>query len=143
MTNSKHIAGLLGPVLIALSVSEALNLRLLTAEIGPNLVHVVYLNGTLLFVAGLSIVRVHNYWSGSWPVLVTLMGWISMLFGLIRMFAPISGAQLGLDAQRPEENVTAVLALLIVLFTIGIVLTFRAYGASSSPQASRASGIDA
>jgi hypothetical protein len=48
MTNSKRIAGLVGPTLIALSVSEALNLRLLTAEIGPNLVHVIYLNGTLL-----------------------------------------------------------------------------------------------
>jgi hypothetical protein len=127
MTDSRRIAGLLGPTLLALSVSEALNLRHLTSEIGPNLVHLVYLNGTLLFVAGLSIIRVHNYWTGSWPVLVTLMGWFSMLFGLIRMFAPISGAQLGLDVQRPEQNVGAIFALLIVLFAIGIVLTFKAY----------------
>jgi len=127
MTNSKRIAGLLGPTLIALSVSEALNLRLMTAEIGPRLIHLVYLNGTLLFVAGLAIVRVHNYWTGGWPVLVTLTGWISMLGGLIRMFAPVSGAEFGLDVQRPEQTISAVFALLIVLLAIGIVLTFKAY----------------
>jgi hypothetical protein len=135
MTNSKSIAGLLGPTLIALSVSEALNLRLLTAEIGSNVVHVVYLNGTLLFVAGLSIIRVHNYWTGSWPVLVTLTGWFSMLFGLIRMFAPISGAQLGLDVQRPEQNITAIFALLIVLLATGIALTVKAYAREHSKTA--------
>jgi hypothetical protein len=81
----------------------------------------------LLFVAGLSIVRVHNYWTGSWPVLVTLTGWISMLGGLIRMFAPVSGAEFGLDVQRPEHTITAVFALLMALFATGIVLTFKAY----------------
>jgi uncharacterized membrane protein HdeD (DUF308 family) len=125
MTNSQRIAGLLGPILIALSVSEALNLRLLTEQIGPNLVHVIYLNGTLLFVAGLSIVRAHNYWTRRWPVLVTLTGWISMLFGLIRMFAPVSGAELGLDVQRPEQAISVIYAMLIVLLTFGIVLTFK------------------
>jgi NADH:ubiquinone oxidoreductase subunit 6 (subunit J) len=127
MTNSRHIAGLLGPILLALSVSEALNLRLLTAEIGPNLVHVIYLNGTLLFVAGLSIVRAHNYWTSSWSVLVTVTGWISMLFGLIRMFAPVSGAELGLDVQRLQQSISVIYAMLIVLLAIGIVLTFKAY----------------
>jgi hypothetical protein len=127
MTNSKRLAGLIGPALIALSVSVALNLRLLTAEIGQNSIHLIYLNGTLLFVSGLSIVRVHNYWTGSWPVLVTLTGWASMLAGLIRMFAPVSGAMFGLDSQRPEQSIIAVFAFLIVLLAMGIVLTFKAY----------------
>ena len=127
MPNSKRVAGLLGPVLIALSMSEALNLRLLVAEIGPTAIHVVYLNGTLLFIAGLSIVRVHNYWTASWPVLVTVMGWTSMLCGLNRMFAPVSGAEFGLDVRRPEQSIIVIYAMLSVLFAIGIVLTFKAY----------------
>jgi NADH:ubiquinone oxidoreductase subunit 6 (subunit J) len=132
MTNSKRLAGLLGPVLIALSVSEAVNLRLLMAQVGPNVIHVVYLNGTLLFVAGLSIVRVHNYWTTGWPVLVTLTGWIATLFGLIRMFAPVSGAEFGLNVQRPEQSITVIYAMLIVLLAIGIVLTFKAYAREGS-----------
>jgi hypothetical protein len=133
MTDSKRIAGLLGPVLIALSLSEALNLRLLTSEIGPRLVHLVYLNGTLLFVAGVSIIRVHNRWTRSWPVLVTLTGWFSTLLGLVRMFAPLSGAQLGLDVSQPEENFTAIFALLVILLPTGIVLTVKAYPLERRP----------
>ena len=116
MTNSKPIAGLLGPTLIALAITEAMNLRTLASTPAP--VGVVYLNGTLLFVAGLAIVRAHNRWTGGWPVLVTLMGWSAILGGLTRMFAPASA----------KSGATWVYALLSVLLVIGIVLTFKAYG---------------
>jgi len=127
-TNSRHIAGLVGPTLIAISLSEALNLRLMAAEIGPNLVHLVYLNGTLLFVAGLSIVRAHNHWTADWPVLVTLTGWLVMLGGLIRMFAPVS-------AQGAVLHTTALFGVLIILLALGIFLTFQSYvGEGESPK---------
>jgi uncharacterized membrane protein HdeD (DUF308 family) len=119
MTNSKHIAGLIGPTLIALCISEAINLRILATS-NANLPSVVYLNGTLLFVAGLSIARVHNRWRG-WPVLVTLLGWFAILGGLIRMFAPVL-------AQQGVQNTPIVFASLIVLFVLGVFLTFKAYG---------------
>ena len=118
MTNSKSIAGLLGPTLIAISISEWVNLRILWANTSPS---VIYLNGALLFAAGLAIVRAHNRWTGKWPVLVTLIGWFLMLGGLVRMFAPVF-------AQREVENATGVYALLIVLLAVGIFLTFKAYG---------------
>lgn len=121
MSNSKRIAGLLGPTLIALSITEAMNLDIWTTVAGPAFAPVVYLNGTLLFIAGLAIVRAHNRWTGGWPVLVTLVGWFTLILGLIRMIAPAS-------AQRAGENPTALYALLIVLLAIGIFLTFKAYG---------------
>lgn len=119
MTDSKRIAGLLGPTLIALSITEAMHLRFLATFIGPSHGPLVYLNGTLLFVAGLAIVRAHNRWTG-WPVLVTLTGWATMLVGLARMIAPVS-------SQRGAENLTTVFALLFVLLAIGTFLTFKAY----------------
>ena len=69
MTNSKYIAGFIGPTLIALALSEALNLHIWAVNIAP----VTYLNGTLLFIAGLSIIRAHNYWISGWPVIITLV----------------------------------------------------------------------
>jgi hypothetical protein len=126
MTNSKHIAGLIGPTLIALAISEAMNLQIL-ATANANLPSVVYLNGTLLFVAGLSIVRVHNRWTG-WPVLVSLVGWSTILGGIIRMFLPVL-------AQQGVQNTTAVFALLIVLFALGVFLTFKAYSRKDSKTA--------
>jgi arginine exporter protein ArgO len=128
MTNSRRIAGLLGPTLIALALSESMNLDIWTNTPVP----VVYLSGTLLFVAGMSIVRVHNRWTRDWTVLVTLMGWFVILGGLIRMFAPVFAQQ------RTEQHITAVYPLLIVLFAIGIVLTFKAYGREESKTAVQA-----
>ncbi len=114
MAESRHIAGLLGPTLIALAASEVLN---------PNIWENVpatqtYLAGTLWFVAGVSIVRAHNRWTGGWPVLITLMGWFAMLGGLFRMFAPAQSV----------PSASTLLAMQLVLLTIGVYLTFKAYG---------------
>jgi hypothetical protein len=118
VTNSKHIAGLVGPTLIAMTISESkfIQPHLYDTQIAP----LVYLSGTLLFVAGLAIVRVHNLWTGNWTVLVTLIGWFAMFGGLFRMFA--TGIY-----QQGAQNTTALLVLELVLLAVGIVLTFKAY----------------
>ncbi len=119
MTNSKRIAELLGPTLIAMAISEALNAHIWIANIAP----VIYLNGTLLFVAGLSIVRAHNVWIRGWSVIVTLVGWSAILLGLFRMFAPelyLQGVQ--------NTSATMVIGSAMIVCTIGIYLTFKAYG---------------
>jgi surface polysaccharide O-acyltransferase-like enzyme len=118
VANSTQIAGLLGPTLIAISLTESMNIDIFANTSA----HLVYLNGTLLFVAGLAIVRVNNGWTGGWSVLVTLMGWLAILGGLIRMIAPVSAQQ------QTGQRTTAVYTLLIVLLAIGIFLTFKAYG---------------
>ena len=117
MPTSRGIAGLVGPTIIAIALSEWINLRILSANVTPS---VIYLNGSLLFVAGLAIVRAHNRWTGGWPVLVTLTGWFVLVVGLIRMFAPVY-------SQKEAENNTAVYGLLIVLFAIGVFLTLKGY----------------
>jgi cation transport ATPase len=122
MTNSRRLAGLLGPTLIAVAVSEWMNLPLMLSNPAP--VVLIYLNGTLLFVAGLSIVRTHKRWKVGWPVLVTLTGWLAIVGGLFRMFAPAF-------AQQHEQNTTAIRVLLIVLLAVGSFLTFKAYGRAS------------
>lgn len=119
MVDSKRIAGIVGPVLVAIILTENpfVNPHLYDDQIPP----VVYLSGVLLFVAGLFTVRAHNRWSGGWPVLISLLGWLAAALGLVRMAVPhtyISNytAQSGL-----------VLATEAVLLAAGIFLTFKAY----------------
>ena len=85
MATSKRIAGLAGPTVVAMIVSEfpLVQPHLYDTQIPP----VVYLSGVLMFVAGLAIVRVHNRWTRDWTVLVTLTGWLSVALGLFRVFA--------------------------------------------------------
>jgi hypothetical protein len=111
---SKRIAGLVGPTLMALSASEALNYRIWEQNLAP----VTYLDGALLFVGGLSIVRVHNRWARGWPLLTTLAGWSALALGLVRMFAP--------EARQPQRN-AAIDGVLAAMFTSGLVLTCQAY----------------
>jgi hypothetical protein len=128
--DSTRIGGLLGPTLLAVSITEWMNLDVFTAAIGPSFGPHVYLNGTLLFVAGLAIVRAHNYWTRRWPVLITLVGWMAMAGGLSRMIAPVSAQAAG---QRPA----VVYGSLIALLLIGSVLTFESYGRAQSRTGSR------
>jgi hypothetical protein len=114
MESSRDIAGLIGPILMVLSLSESLNFSIWKKVEAP----VVYLNGLLLFTGGLALIRAHNNWSTGWPILITLMGWLSLALGLYRIFFP-NGKQL-------ERNTFSYITL-GTLFMIGFFLTVKAY----------------
>ena len=115
MSNSKRLAGLIGPTIIAITISEMINIHIWAANTAAG----IHLNGGLLFIAGLSIVRIHNQWRG-WPMIVTLVGWVCILLGLFRMFAP----ELQLEGAR---NTTGVIIPTMFVLAFGIFLTFKAY----------------
>jgi len=118
MTNSKQLAGLIGPVVIVMTTSEAVNEHIWINNTAP----VIYLNGTLLFVAALAILRVHNHWVLSWSVLITLVGWFFLLLGLFRVYAP------ALFLQGVQNTATLVRIIPpIILSSIGIFLTYKGY----------------
>jgi hypothetical protein len=114
MEKAIHLAGLIGPILIVLSVSEAVNLRI-WKEMLPS---VVYLNGLLLFIGGLAIVRAYHHWAFDWTAMIPLIGWSAMLTGLYRMFFPASPQ---LDV-RPSTY-----AVLLLLLVMGLILSYKGY----------------
>ena len=120
MRNSKRIASLVGPTIVAMVVSEfpLVQPHLYDAQIPP----VVYLSGVLMFVGGLAIVRAHNHWTPDWTVLITLSGWFFLGLGLFRMFA----ASL---YRRGSANTSATVFMSLegVLLLMGLVMTFKAY----------------
>ena len=120
MPNSKRIAGLLGPTMIAMLVSEfpLVQPHLYDAQIPP----VVYLSGVLMFVGGLAVVRAHNHWALDWTVLVTLSGWFFLVLGLFRMFA--AGRY-----QKASASASSVLFMVLegILLVFALIVTFKAY----------------
>jgi hypothetical protein len=125
MSTSKRIAGLAGPTIVAMIVSEfpLVQPHLYDLQIPP----VVYLSGVLMFVAGLAIVRAHNRWVRDWTALVTLCGWFALLLGLFRMFAA------GLY-QRGSANTSPAVFIVLegALLVCGLVMTFKAYSRAES-----------
>jgi len=91
MPNSKRIAGLVGPTLVAMLVSEypLVQPHLYDAQIPP----VVYLSGVLMFVGGLAIVRAHLYQRGSAgtsPTVLMALEGVLLVLGLIMTFKAYS-----------------------------------------------------
>ena len=121
MATSKQMAGLVGPTIVAMVVSEfpLVQPHLYDAQIPP----VVYLSGTLMFVGGLAIVRAHNRWVRDWTVLVTFSGWFFLILGLFRMFA--AGTY-----QRSSASTSATVFMVLegTLAILGLVMTYKAYG---------------
>lgn len=117
---SRRLGALVGPSLMAIIASEfPLVQPQLYAEQTPP---VVYLSGTLLFVAGLAIARAHNRWVHDWTVLLTLTGWAALGLGLVRMFA--AGAYRASAAQTAPGLLMAIEG---VLFVVGAAITFASY----------------
>jgi len=118
--NSKRIAALVGPTLLAMLVSEfpLVQPHLYDTQIPP----VVYLSGTLMFVGGLAVVRAHHHWARDWTVLVTLTGWFFLALGLFRMFA---AGQYQQGSARTGVPVFMILEGLLVV--PAMVMTFKAY----------------
>ena len=129
MVISKSIAGLIGPTLVAVAAALLLNLGSISAVLEPlsRDPALVLIYGMLLFVAGLAIVRVHNRWAADWSILVTILGWLLIVGGLVRMLFPLRLAAMAGDFAQ-NAGVMAVVAVL--LLAIGAFLSFKAYASS-------------
>jgi hypothetical protein len=108
------LAPILGPVMVVTSTTEWVNLHIWAGQLPV----VTYLNGMLLFTAGLVVLRLHRRWSRSWPAAVTLAGWLILVAGLLRMAFP--------EAPQPRDGLLAT-AVIAFVRGYGIMLTWHGY----------------
>ena len=123
MRRSRTIAGLVGPILVALTLSEMLNGWVWATNVAP----ATYLSGWLWLMGGLTIVKFHNVWVRGWQVGVTVVGWFALLLGSLRMFVPAL-------AERGADDPSTVLVTQLALLAVGLFLTIRAYWPERAPQ---------
>jgi hypothetical protein len=129
MAPTKLIAGLMGPLMLAMGVALLLNRRMfpdMAAQLAQDYA-VIFLSGILALLAGIAIVRVHNVWSGGWPVVVTVLGWSLIVSGLVRMWFPQMAAPL---AQSFRGDDTLLLLAGLIILGLGAFLSFKAYGST-------------
>ncbi|KAJ9137019.1 hypothetical protein NKR19_g8328 [Coniochaeta hoffmannii] len=115
---SNFLARLLGPTAIVLAITEFKNAQIFPSP-DPA---VVYLDGAVLFVSGLAIVLRHNRWHSSWPVLITILGWLSLGLGLSRMIWPA--------AKLDDDQSWVLVVVESLLFMTGVLLSWIGYRGS-------------
>jgi hypothetical protein len=97
------------------------------ALLGNRPVMVVF--AIIALAGGLAIVLAHNIWSGGpLPVLVTLIGWVMLIRGVLFLFLPPEATLHILAAMHFQELFYLYLG---IPFVLGIYLTYLAFTALS------------
>jgi hypothetical protein len=129
MQPAVFIARLLGPTFVAIGLGILANgpfysALILEAVHSPTL---IYFSGLMSLVPGLAILNVHRSWSG-WPVIITIIGWLMVIGGVIRLVLPATTATLATDLY---SHAIALLIAAIVVLVLGAYLSFEGYRARS------------
>jgi hypothetical protein len=90
MERSHFLAKLIGPVFIVGGLGMLFNAAAFRVMFERSLHDhmLIYLTGVLSLPAGLAIVVLHNDWKWRWPVMITVIGWLMVIGGIVRMLAP-------------------------------------------------------
>jgi hypothetical protein len=126
MANSIFLARLIGPVLLAIGIGIFANgqvYRMLADEFLRSRA-LIYLSGLITMTAGLAVVLTHNVWRPDWPVIITILGWLALIGGAVRIIAPQGTERFGRPLLRSKTGPTVVGAVYLAL---GAILCFFGY----------------
>lgn len=126
MERSTFIARLLGPFFLVSGLGMLLNRSVYQVLITEALLSpaLLYLSGLLALSAGLAIVNLHNTWTGGWRVVVTVIGWLMLVGGTIRMLVPQWAMSVGTAVYASSA---AMIVSAVVTLAVGGFLTFKGY----------------
>lgn len=126
MEPAGFIARLTGPLLVVIGVGVLLNEANYAAIIteaahSPTL---IYLSGLLTLPLGLAILNVYRAWAADWRVIVTILGWLLAIGGVIRIVLPQFTATLATTLYSTSAGLTV---FAVVVLVLGGYLSFDGY----------------
>lgn len=126
MLRSIYLAKLIGPVMIAIGLGVMLNGAAFRA-LAEQFLHsyaLIFLAGLMTLVAGLALVLAHNLWVSDWRVIITIVGWLSVIGGFVRVVLPQQVEAIGV---RMFDYPAAPVAGGVFMLVIGAVLSYFGY----------------
>jgi len=126
METSFFLAKLIGPVLIVIGLGllvKQTDFREMATDFLASRA-MIFLSGLLTLVAGLAIVLAHNVWEFNWPVIITILGWLSVGGGVFRILFPDSVQSMGKSMLSKPTMMTVSGAIQILL---GLWLCYIGY----------------
>ena len=126
MDRSLFLARLLGPTFIAIALGMLINLGMYESMIAEGLRPGIlfYLSGLLSLLAGLAIVNLHNTWCMDWRVIITVLGWLMTIGGIVRIVLPQVAITIGSTIYSGRAS-TIVAALIVG--ALGAFLSVKGY----------------
>jgi len=122
------IARIIGPLFAVLGIGMLLNQKLYSDMIGQAVLVpvMIYLYGMLSFTAGVAMLNGYRAWTADWRVIITILGWLMVIAGIIRIVLPAVTAAIALSLYSGSAGMA--IAGVIVL-ALGAFLSFEGYRA--------------
>lgn len=119
------IAKIIGVIYLSFGVGLLFNPQFYKNEIPKLIENTSYLilGGFLAIIIGLLIVDNHNYWVKNWTVVITIIGWIALLKGILLLAFPTLS-----KIYKPlfkSENFYKILGPLVLIF--GLLFTYLGF----------------
>jgi len=126
MPPAVFIARLAGPLFLVAGLGILLNGAVYSAMIAeavrsPTL---IYFSGLTALVPGLAILNVHHAWTADWRVIVTILGWLLVIGGVIRIALPQTTVTL---ADTIYSGAAALPVVAVISLVLGAFLSFEGY----------------
>lgn len=120
------LAKLLGPLFLIVGVGALFNRDYYQKMIAEFLQNpgLYYFSGATGLVVGLAIITHHNIWSADWRSIITVIGWVSIFKGVVRLLAPKAGSGVAISFTSSFWPIGLGIILIIV---VGGVLTYFGY----------------
>lgn len=126
MESSLFIGKVLGLYLIIVCLAMIVRrpaFEILLREAGNNQL-LLFISATIATIIGLLIVVSHNLWVADWRVVITILGWLTLLKGLVRFFFPSVVQQ---ATKFWFENYQYVYIVSIIFLLVGIYLCAHSF----------------
>ncbi|MGB8276483.1 MAG: hypothetical protein WCF20_00880 [Methylovirgula sp.] len=128
MQTSIFIAKLLGPIYVVGGIAFLFKpqaFRVLHQEFIESHV-LMYLAGVLGLLGGLALVLTHNVWVLDWRLVITLIGWVTIIRAIVTIFQPQQIASIG---SKLLEHRGIFFGAAVMTLVIGLVLSYFGYSA--------------
>ena len=130
MQPAVFVARLAGPLFVVIGAGILLNSTVYSAMI-TEAVHsptLIYFSGLSALIPGLAILNVHHSWTADWRVIITILGWLLVIGGVVRIALPQLTASLAGTIYSGAATLPVVAVISLVL---GVFLSFEGYRPAS------------
>jgi len=127
MDASLFLARLIGPIFVIVGIGLLLNgdrYRAVVDEVMSSHT-LLYLFGAIALTGGLAIVLTHNVWVWDWPVIITIVGWLMIVRGSLRIVFPQQVEDLARKMVAGWSNILLISGLLVI--TLGAFLCWKGF----------------
>ncbi len=130
---TRMFARVIGPFVAAIAIIAALRGSEMTALLAQFTASAVWpwVTGAFVLLGGIAVVAFHQYWRSPAEVLVSVLGWMMVVRGVILIAFPAAFASM---ANRMIGWHAALTAVYVVMAVIGVYLTVIGYAARRSEE---------